>query len=138
MKKILGVLSLIAILTVAFSTKAIANDTDNVKTEFVADLGSPDYVYVAIEVPSFDGVFNVAVDTASNIDVGESLAEAVPIVAGNLNIATTTNDFDEPDLIPDLTSYVKDFNDKFGYDEPDLIRAIATNVGKLTKFTIRS
>jgi hypothetical protein len=63
MKKILGVLSLIAILTVAFTSKASANGMIDHKVEFVVTHSSTVAVdTVAVEVPKVFGVFNFVVD----------------------------------------------------------------------------
>lgn len=150
MKKIFGVLSLIAIMTVAFTSQAVASDNDNVNTEYVSALGSPDVV--AVEVPTFDGVFNVYTEpvsydfqsadvTVNYTDEGESLAEAVPIVTGdfdtNFNFNNEPDVNTEPDLIlSDATSYLN--TDNIGYASPEIVKDIATNVGKFTGTYIKN
>jgi hypothetical protein len=63
MKKILGVLSLIAILTVAFTSQASANGMIDHKVEFVVTHSSTVAVdTVVVEVPKVFGVFNFIVD----------------------------------------------------------------------------
>lgn len=63
MKKILGVVSLIAILTVAFTSQASANGMIDHKVEFVVTHSSTVAVdTVAVEVPKVFGVFNFVVD----------------------------------------------------------------------------
>ena len=154
MKKIFGVLSLIAILTVAFSSNAIASDTDNsVSTEYVASLDSPDFVSVAVVDATSINLFTNPMDelTITNIVANGEVVDSATIVAGVLNIDGTNyantllpvevglltanlNDklLDLNTKEPDLNEYVSTFNDKYGYDTPLLVKRISANIGKLT------
>ena len=132
MKKIFGVLSLIAILTVAFTSQASAEPDNHV--EYVVSFDSPDLVAVDfISVES--GVFNVADVSVNSASASvEDLADNAIIYFGNL-IVYKSNEF-EIEPLPDLNKYISNYNSTYGYDSPDLIKDISTNVGKLTRLTL--
>ena len=152
MKKIFGVLSLIAILTVAFSTKAIASEADNVSTEYVASLDAPDFVAVAVvDLPTFTLFTNPMEVPITNSLANGEVVDSAEIVAGVLsnnesnyaniflpvevglftaNVDNGTLDFTntEPDLNKPVSSEYTN-----GYETPLLVSWISANVGKLTK-----
>lgn len=150
MKKIFGILSLIAILTVAFSTKAIASDADEVSVEFVASFDSADFVAVAlVDVPNLVGVLNVADESVSNTANGEvvistNIASRGVYIASTNNYAKVFLPFEvgwastSGDEAPNLNEYVSSYNDIYGYEVPKLVRWISANVGKLTTFSLNS
>jgi hypothetical protein len=148
MKKIFGILSLIAIMTVVFATEASASN-DNSNVEFVMDMGSPDFTPSVAIVPTVDGsLFKPIFDEPSNfvtntsadanevatIELIDSLSNfEYGLVAyhGSLERNLTTG-LDEP--LPDLTNFVNRYNKQFG--STSLIDDIATNVGKFTNPTL--
>jgi hypothetical protein len=157
MKKIFGVLSLIAILTVAFSTKAIASDADNVSTEYVASLDAPDFVAVAVaDLPTFTLFANPMEVPITNSLANGEVVDSAEIVAGvfsnnelnyanvflpievGLLTASVNNEFTLNNKAPDLNEYVSTFNDKFGYETPLLVKRISANIGKLTTIPLNS
>lgn len=157
MKKIFGILSLIAILTVAFSTKVIASDADNVSTEFVASLDAPDFVAVAVaDLPTLTLFTNPMEVPINKIVANGEVVDSAEIVAGVLNTnesnfaniflpievglltASVNNEFTLNNKAPDLNEYVSTFNDKFGYETPLLVKRISANVGKLTTIPLNS
>jgi len=160
MKKFFGVLSLIAVLTVAFSSNAIASDVDDgVNVEYVASLNSPDFVAVVANVPILSGVFNVytvGIDLRSadvsvnNIAKGEVVnsADIVSRVFVNtlvtnyakvfLPIEVGLSSANSNNKVPNLNEYVSNYNYKYGYEAPELVKRISANIGKLTSVPIRS
>ena len=151
MKKIFA-LALIGLFSVTFMENANAFSTDNDNVEFViGDYDAPtDAVAFELVPVTTDFVINVADESVNNTSLGGHLADAVPIDSGVFvnNVGNTfvdvpidygiysTNDFELNEPMPNLTEYVKTYNETFGYAEPELIRNIATNVGKLTTFEI--
>jgi hypothetical protein len=154
MKKVFGVLSLIAILTVAFTSQASASDGTDYNVEFVISDYSPVYVAVAtVDVPVF-GVFNVA-DEPVNYMSKEGVFTA-NIVSGDSTIIskfgtsfaevflpnevglTSKNIITNFETVPNLTEYVSNYNYTYGYEVPDIVKRISVNVGKLTKIPINS
>lgn len=140
MKKILGVVSLIAILTVAFTSQASANGMIDHKVEFVVTHSSTVAIdTVAFEVPKAFGVFNffvdettlaskegasnaniVSRDSAKNSKFGNSFAEAhLPFEVG-LTIESSNIITFEPSNIyaePRITN--KEANSRYsGLHEP--------------------
>lgn len=93
MKKILGVVSLIAILTVAFTSQASAKDTIDHKVEFVVTHSSTVAVdTVAVEVPKVFGVFNFVVDEpteASKEDAVANIASRASVINSKLRNSHT-------------------------------------------------
>lgn len=145
MKKIFGILSLIAIMTVVFATEASASN-DNSNVEFVMDMVSPDFTPSVAIVPTVDGsLFKPIFDEPSNFVTNTSadadeVATIEPIVTlsnfeyglvASIDSALTTN---LPEPLPDLNTYVSNYNKRFG--STSLIDDIATNVGKFTKPTL--
>ena len=150
MKKIFAI-ALVGLLTVAFSSNAVASDNET-NTEFVFTVGNYDAPVDAVAfqvVPvATDFADNVAVLTVNNTDLGGFLA-SVPIDAGdsttNLTLTNSnafadvpidygicsTNEFELNEPTPDLTNYVKEYNYTYGSNSPELIERIATNVARL-------
>jgi hypothetical protein len=155
MKKIFAI-ALVGLFAVAFTEDANANafDTDNDVVFTVGDYDAPvDAVAFEVVPVVTDFAENVAVLSVNNTNLGGFLADAVPIEAGDstTNLSTftngfadvpidygicSTNEFELSEPIPNLTEYVKTYNENFGSNSPELIERIATNVGKLTKFRI--
>lgn len=146
MKKIFGILSLIAILTVSFTATASTVDTDNANVVYdigVDNLDIPTFDIVSVDAPTFD-LSDLPLTLTTPTIVG---LKEVPIVATNVDISlnytlfaigTDTNDVSDEWLepVPNLNKFIDDFNDKFGYAPPLLVEKIATNIGKLTKFSL--
>lgn len=178
MKKIFAVLSLIAILTVSFTTKASAVDTDN-NVEYVASYDSPEFVAVAtVDAVSVEGiavinsveftiativedvilpdielseslnkeVINVAVDSVNYLE-GETISVAVNTVSldkdnsneyaelsTHFGILSTNFELIEP--LPTINEYVTNYNYTYGYETPEFLKEISSNIGKLTTFNI--
>lgn len=144
MKKIFGILSLIAILTVAFSTKAIASDADEVSTEYVASLDAPILVAVSVDVPSFTLFTNsMDVPITNSIANGE-VVDSAEIVAGVLS--NSESNYAKVFLPVEVGLFTASSNNETinltnivstnytnGYEVPDLTKRISANVGKLTK-----
>jgi hypothetical protein len=150
MKKIFA-LALVGLFSVTLVENANAFSTDNDNVEFViGDYDAPtDAIAFEIVPVTTDFVYNVADESVNYTSVGGLLADAVPIDSGVFvnNVGNTfldipidygirSNEFTLNEPIPNLTEYVKTYNETFGYAEPELIRNIATNVGKLTTFDI--
>jgi hypothetical protein len=156
MKKIFAI-ALVGLFAVAFTDNANANafDTDNDIVFTVGEYDAPADVITFEVVPvTTDFVEYVAVETVNYTNLGGFLADAVPIdtwdSTTNLTLNNSnafadvpidygicsTNEFELTEPVPDLTEYVKEYNLTYGYAEPELVRDIATNVGKLTKFTL--
>lgn len=162
MKKIFGVLSLIAILTVAFTTQANAADDSKASIEMTVSFDSLDLAptFTAI-VPTVGVFFNIETDVSGNYAASEEDAGSATIVTG-IKELTSYNDANEvatiepintqsnfeygliasldtelttnlPETIPDLNNYVNEYNENYG--STSLIKDIATNVGKFTKPT---
>jgi len=91
MKKIFGVLSLIAILTVAFTSQASANSPD---TQVVYDIGSDSYEFVAVSVGLVVevGLFYVADETVKDSSV-EGLSENGNSVNDNDTLSAFDGEF---------------------------------------------
>lgn len=161
MKKIFGVLSLIAVLMVAFSSNAIASVADDVSVEYAISYDSPDFVAVAtadalsIEYVTIGEDFvrpdigssgtlptselsefstNVSAESESYISKGD--ADSVNIVAGFSNTHLPI----EVGLLTETLSTNKyvSTNDKHGYEVSDIIKRISSNIGKLTTFNLSS
>jgi hypothetical protein len=178
MKKIFAVLSLIAILTVSFTTKASAVDTDNIV--YVTSYDSPEFVAVAtVDAVSVEGIAvinsveytiatigedvilpdielsestlsnenNNVADSSVNYLEGETNSIAVNTVSidkDNSNeyadlstyfgTLSTNSEFIEP--LPTLSEYVTNYNYSNGYETPEFLKAISSNIGKLTTFKI--
>jgi len=157
MKKIFGMLSLIAILTVAFTSKAIASEADNVSTEYVASLDAPDFIAAAVvdmevaKVSTLTEVFNVADVSVSSIASGEGV-DITEIVTGHEHTATVVGKYNkasfghEKVFLPfevgwsaisfNTTLTLSKYENSFytnGYEAPDIVSRISANVGKLTK-----
>lgn len=151
MKKIFGMLSLIAILTVAFSSNAIASDAENVSTEFVASLDSPDFVVLgAVEAPTVE-FFNVADVSVSSLASGEGV-DSAEIVSGHEHTAKAVDTYNKDSFSHEkvflpfevgwsakifntkstLSKYESHFNTN-GYETPLLVKRISANIGKFTK-----
>lgn len=162
MKKIFGILSLIAILTVTFTVSANVTD-NNSSVEFVMDMGSPDFSPDAVAIaPEVESVFNLIVDSTSefivNVDGDEVTASIEPSFEpigyadpnettaiepinvlsnfeyGLINSMSNTLDLNLSEPIPNLTNYVNEYNIAFG--SVSLIDDISTNVGKFAKPTL--
>lgn len=89
MKKIFGVLSLIAVLTISFASEAVASDND-VGFEYVATTYSPDNVVVAVvEVPMFIEFINVADESVNYIASKEDVK--IPDIVSKDSVINSTN-----------------------------------------------
>lgn len=90
MKKIFGALSLIAILTVAFTSQASANGIDN-SVEFVVNVDYPsiDIAVATVEVPSVFVVFNVTENSVNYIASVEDLK--IPDIVSKDSIIKSVN-----------------------------------------------
>lgn len=182
MKKILGMLSLIAILTVSFTINAVANDVGNdFNVEYVIS-DSPEFVAVAtldgtnifavsvinLELDSVavvgediilpdivlsesdNKLFNVSENTENsiasledvdnaNIVSGDSVIEFADFTKTHLpNEVGLFTEFENEyfSTTPNLNEYVSNYNDTYGYETPDILKEISSNVGKLTTFNI--
>ena len=147
MKKIFGLMSLIAILTVSFTAQA-STTVDDAEVIVSVDDGSVslDATSVAIEVSldslptdlsSAGGVLTVAGCPVSSIDVGGSLAEVVPIVPSigsspDIFALVNSTNFDVPDVIPlDETGVtIKDKNETVNKCN-ELSEWFGTHTGKI-------
>jgi hypothetical protein len=109
MKKSFGVLSLIAILMVAFTSQASANDTVDCKVEFAVTHSSSFAVdTVAFEVPEVFGLLNFSVDELTASKEGASNAN---IVSSNSIISSKFgNSFAEVFLPNEVGLSEKTFN----------------------------
>jgi len=152
MKKIFGVLSLIAILTVAFTLQASANGIDN-NVEFVVSVEHPSVVIAVatLEVPKLFGVFNPTGEPVTKTAQSEGDVEIPDIVSkdsainlGN-NFAVTHLPFEvgllseasyNESISLNLNQYVKNYNYTFGSEAPDIVSRISSNIGKFTKYNI--
>lgn len=145
MKKIFGVLSLIAILTVSFT--ATASTVDNDQVNVVCDIGVdivdlPTFDIVSVDLPTFDFASPTATLTSGMTDT----AISVPIVATNVELSWNLNtiigtevltaNYELREPAPDLNKFLSEYNGKYGYESPTIVREIATNIGKLTKFSL--
>lgn len=149
MKKIFGVLSLIAIITVSFTAQASTVD-DNTNVVYDIGIDAPDVPtidFVSVDVPTFDFASPTATLTSGTTTL--IAPYDVPIVATNVDtswnytnaiigteVLTANYELREP--APNLNKFLSEYNDKYGYESPDIVKEIATNIGKLTTFTIRS
>ncbi len=89
------------------------------------DLGG--FLANAVNTVGFDNLtpnVNTVIDSNTFVDL--------PIDYG----IQSANEFELTETTPNLTEYVKTYNETFGSNEPELIRNIIANVGKLTKFRI--
>ncbi len=93
MKKMFGVLSLIAIFTVAFTSQASANDSPD--TQVVYDIGNVDrdFVAVSVELVVEGEVFYVADETVKELASVEDLSESVNLVNGYFVLTNFDNEF---------------------------------------------
>lgn len=102
MKKMFGVLSLIAIFTVAFTSQASANDSPD--TQVVYDIGNVDrdFVTVSVELVVEGEVFYVytvgsdlrsADETVKELASVEDLSESVNLVNGYFVLTNFDNEF---------------------------------------------
>ncbi len=152
MKKIFGVLSLIAVLMVAFSSNAIASVVDDVGTEFVVSYDSPDFVAVSTSIESVGEDFFLP-------DIGSSGTLIISEVSKNVsaesesytsnrnrnrvNIVTGFSNTHLPievGLLSETVNFNKHLitNNKFGYEVPDIIKRISSNIGKLNSINLSS
>jgi len=150
MKKIFGVLSLIAILTVTFVTNASANGIDN-NVEFVVSVDYPsiEVAVATVEVPTVFEFINVTDLSVKEFASGEGVyipdfvskdsainsvnysKVFLPFEVGLLEASTNYKE-----TLPNLSEYVKNYNYTFGSEAPDIISRISSNIGKLTKYNI--
>ena len=93
MKKMFGVLSLIAIFTVAFTSQASANGSPD--TQVVYDIGNVDrdFVAVSVELVVEGEVFYVADETVKELASVEDLSESVNLVNGYFVLTNFDNEF---------------------------------------------
>jgi hypothetical protein len=150
MKKIFGVLSLIAILTVSFTLQASANGIDN-NVEFVVSVDYPsiEVAVATVEVPTVFEFINVTDNSVNYIASGEGVD--IPDIdsrdsAINLNNFSVTHLPFEVGLLseasykntisPNLNEYIKDYNYTYGSEAPDIVSRISSNIGKFTKYNI--
>lgn len=93
MKKMFGVLSLIAIFTVAFTSQASANGSPD--TQVVYDIGNVDrdFVAVSVELVVEGEVFYVADETVKEVASVEDLSESVNLVNGYFVLTNFDNEF---------------------------------------------
>jgi hypothetical protein len=145
MKKIFGILSLIAIMTVSFTSQASTVDNDHVNVVYdigVDNIDLPTFDIVSVDLPTFDFGSPLATLTSGTTDI----ALTVPIVATNVKsswnlntmigaeVLTASYELREP--APNLNKFLSEYNDKFGDESPDIVKEISTNIGKLTKFSL--
>jgi hypothetical protein len=145
MKKIFAI-ALVGLLTVAFSSNAIASPVnDNVEVVYATgDYDAPVFVYSAVNVDCTFTVVPVATDFVNNVaDVSVNYTNEGGFSEVSLVLKFSTHGFaivnetdylNLPELIPDLTKYVNDYNSTFGSTEHEFYEQIATNVGKLTNW----
>ena len=88
-----GVLSLIAIFTVAFTSQASANGSPD--TQVVYDIGNVDrdFVAVSVELVVEGEVFYVADETVKELASVEDLSESVNLVNGYFVLTNFDNEF---------------------------------------------
>ena len=93
MKKMFGVLSRIAIFTVAFTSQASANGSPD--TQVVYDIGNVDrdFVAVSVELVVEGEVFYVADETVKELASVEDLSESVNLVNGYFVLTNFDNEF---------------------------------------------
>jgi len=152
MKRIFGVLSLIAILTVAFTSQASANGIDN-NVEFVVSVDYHPNVVIAVatlEVPKVFGFINVADNSVNyiaswegveipDIDSRDSVINLNDFSATHLpfEVGLLSEAFYNENTIPlNLNKYVKSYNYTYGSEAPDIVSRISSNIGKITKYNI--
>jgi hypothetical protein len=148
MKKLFGVLSLIAILMLSVSNVHAYGLTDDVSIECQAYPDSPDIVAVEMVNVSMDYV-PIESFSLDDVSVTNLFSDACEVVFISRNIFSTNLNSKEI-LLPievgllntsfnstNLNRHSKIIN-KNGYEVPDIVSRISANVGKLTKPILNS
>ena len=65
-----------------------------------------------------------------------TLNEPVPNLTKPIDLNLNSNEFNLNEPLPNLTEYVTKYNKTYGYASPEIVKEIASNVGKFTKYNL--
>ena len=152
MKKIFAI-ALVGLFSLTFVNDANAFDNDNEIVFSIGEYDAPvDAVAFEIVPVTTDFVFNVAGESVNYFEGVEDFVSAVNTegieITNSFNDLSTfvdvpidygiysKTDFTLNEPVPNLTEYVTKYNKTYGYASPEIVKEIASNVGKFTKYNL--